>query len=76
MSKTENLHDIGGGGALTGTVVRRVDNGNGTFSIHLSATSRVIYGHGNTRPDAAKHLADQLREVARLIEAQEGVHAL
>lgn len=52
--------------------VIRTDNEDGTFSIELSPGNPPKVGHGNTRRDAAKHLADQLREQARLVEACEG----
>ena len=54
------------------TIIMRRDNGDGTFSIWSSAENRVLFGHGNTRREAAKHLAEQLRDLARLVEAQEG----
>jgi hypothetical protein len=70
---TSSLHDLGGGGTYAGVVVRRADNGDGTFTIHLSGSSRILFGHGGSRGDAARHLAKQLRDVAALVEAQEGV---
>jgi hypothetical protein len=72
MSTLDSIHDIGGGGPLAGVSVRRVTRHDGTFMIHIVATSRIICGHGDTRQEAATALADQLREAARLIEAQEG----
>lgn len=32
-----------------------------------------IVGHGNTAKEAAAHLAEQLRTLARLVEAHEGI---
>ena len=48
----------------------RIDNGDGTVTI--SMFNSMIVGHGNTAKDAAAHLADQLREIARLVNGHEG----
>lgn len=52
-------------------VAKRVAHEDGTFSLSFGEGETVI-GRGNTREDAARHLAE-LRELARLVEALEGV---
>ena len=49
----------------------RIENTDGTVTIRMF--DGEIFGHGNTAKDAAIHLADQLREVARLVEGHEGI---
>jgi hypothetical protein len=51
----------------------RVENDDGTATIRMF--NGTIAGHGNTAEDAVAHLADQLREIARLVEAREGVRS-
>lgn len=48
----------------------RVENGDGTVTIRMF--DGKIAGHGNSAKDAAQHLSDQLREIARLVAAREG----
>ena len=58
-------------GASTARVIRQ-DLDDGTFRIRMDEDNVPLCGYGNTRREAAKHLAEQLREQARLIEAIEG----
>lgn len=53
-------------------VVLREPLKDGTFQIQLDPDNPPMIGHGNTRREAAKHLAEQLREQARLIMKIEG----
>jgi hypothetical protein len=53
--------------------VRCVAYGDHEHSVHLAGSNRVLFGHGATPREAAKRLADQLREQAQLIEALEGI---
>lgn len=53
-------------------VVIREPLEDGTFQIQLDPDNPPVIGHGNTRREAAKHLADQLRAQAILIEKVEG----
>lgn len=48
----------------------RVEHDDGTVTICVFNVT--IAGHGNTAKAAAAHLADQLREIARLVEDHEG----
>lgn len=56
-----------GSGPHTAT---RVEHASGVFEIRMF--DGKIVGHGNTPKEAAVHLAKQLREIARLVEAREG----
>lgn len=56
----------------SGKSVIRQDLADGTFRIRMDEDNVPLCGYGNTRREAARHLADQLREQARLIEAIEG----
>jgi hypothetical protein len=56
----------------SGESVIRQDLADGTFRIRMDETNIPLCGYGNTRREAAKHLAEQLREQARLIEGIEG----
>jgi hypothetical protein len=56
-----------GSGPHTAT---RVEHASGGFEIRMF--DGKIVGHGNTPKEAAVHLAKQLREIARLVEAREG----
>ncbi len=58
-------------GASKDNVVRQ-NLTDGTFRILMDEDNAPLCGYGNTFRDAAIHLADQLREQARLIEASEG----
>lgn len=49
----------------------RTENDDGTYQIQLELAGPAI-GHGNTRRDAAKHLAAQLRELATMVSKIEG----
>jgi hypothetical protein len=63
-------------------VAARIERDDGTVEIrmfdsgiivdHRRPTATTVIGHGNTAREAAAHLADQLREIARLVEAHEG----
>jgi len=48
----------------------RVEHDAGTVEIRMF--DGKIVGHGNTAGEAAKHLAQQLRTLAYLVEAHEG----
>lgn len=54
-------------------VVVREKLDDGVHRIRLDEANIPLSGRGNTARDAAKHLAAQLREQARLIEANEGI---
>lgn len=53
----------------------RVEHAAGAVEIKIKMFNGKIIGHGRTAKDAAAHLADQLREIARLVEAREGTGA-
>jgi hypothetical protein len=48
----------------------RVERPDGVFEIRMFDAK--VVGHGNTTKEAAVHLAEQLREIAYLVEAHEG----
>jgi hypothetical protein len=52
-------------------VKQKLDDG--IHRIRLDEGNTPLSGRGNTARDAAKHLAMQLREQARLVEANEGI---
>lgn len=49
----------------------RVEHPAGTVEIRMF--NGLIVGHGNSAAEAAVHLAEQLRMIAQLVEAHEGV---
>lgn len=56
----------------TGDSVIAQDLSDGTFRVRMNEDNTPLCGYGNTRREAAKHLAEQLREYARLIVQMEG----
>lgn len=48
----------------------RVEHPAGTVEIRMF--NGTLVGHGNTPREAAVHLAEQLRTIARLVEGHEG----
>jgi len=65
---SSNKHELG----ASGNNVIRQSLTDGTFRVRMDETNCPLCGYGNTRREAARHLADQLREQARLVEAMEG----
>lgn len=49
-----------------------VSGGDSIWSFTANPQNPPLVGYGSTPKEAAKHLADQLREYARLVEASEG----
>jgi hypothetical protein len=49
----------------------RVEQTDGTVEIHMF--NGMIVGYGNTAAEAAVHLGDQLRTLARFVECHEGL---
>ena len=61
-----------GAGPHTAT---RVEHDDGTVMIRMLVSDGEIVGHGNTAREAAVHLAEQLRTLARFVEGHEGLPA-
>jgi hypothetical protein len=67
IAKMKTVNYYLGAGPHMATRVERPD---GVFEIRMY--DGKIVGYGNTAKESAVHLADQLREIARLVEAHEG----
>ncbi len=57
-----------GAGPHAASRIKRDDD-----TVEIRMFNGKIVGHGNSAGEAAVHLAEQLREIARLVEAHEGV---